>query len=366
MFAERITKVQNLMRLDNVDALLLSVGADLPYFIGYEAMPLERLTMLIIRDEGNPTLVIPKLERARVTERPTIFNIREWGETEDPIEIVATALTGSVRVAIGDTTWTRFTIELLKRMPSIDLLRANPITSQLRSIKSTEELERLQQAASAVDKIAYRLQNGQIELIGKTEKQISEELGRQIISEGHSKVNFAIVAAGENAASPHHEAGERRIQKSEIVLCDFGGTMYGDDGVGYCSDVTRCVWTGNPPQEFVEMYGVLQEAQRKQVQEATHGTPAQQVDRVGRQIISAAGYGEFFVHRTGHGIGVEAHEEPYIVEGNIDPIRSGNVFSIEPGIYIPQKWGIRLEDIVAVTESGPLPLNTVNHDLATH
>jgi len=366
MFAERITKVQNLMRLDNVDALLLSVGADLPYFIGYEAMPLERLTMLIIRDEGNPTLVIPKLERARVTERPTIFNIREWGETEDPIEIVATALTGSVRVAIGDTTWTRFTIELLKRMPSIDLLRANPITSQLRSIKSTEELERLQQAASAVDKIAYRLQNGQIELIGKTEREISEELGRQIISEGHSKVNFAIVAAGENAASPHHEAGERRIQKSEIVLCDFGGTMYGDDGVGYCSDVTRCVWTGNPPQEFVEMYGVLQEAQRKQVQEATHGTPAQQVDRVGRQIISAAGYGEFFVHRTGHGIGVEAHEEPYIVEGNIDPIRSGNVFSIEPGIYIPQKWGIRLEDIVAVTESGPLPLNTVNHDLATH
>ena len=366
MFAERITKVQNLMRLDNVDALLLSVGADLPYFIGYEAMPLERLTMLIIRDEGNPTLVIPQLERARVTERPTIFNIREWGETEDPIEIVATALTGSVRVAIGDTTWTRFTIELLKRMPSIDLLRANPITSQLRSIKSTEELERLQQAASAVDKIAYRLQNGQIELIGKTEREISEELGRQIISEGHSKVNFAIVAAGENAASPHHEAGERRIQKSEIVLCDFGGTMYGDDGVGYCSDVTRCVWTGNPPQEFVEMYGVLQEAQRKQVQEATHGTPAQQVDRVGRQIISAAGYGEFFVHRTGHGIGVEAHEEPYIVEGNVDPIQSGNVFSIEPGIYIPQKWGIRLEDIVAVTESGPLSLNTVNHDLATH
>ena len=218
MFAERITKVQNLMRSNNIDALLLSVGADLPYFIGYEAMPLERLTMLVIRDEGNPMLIIPQLERARVTERPDIFDICEWGETEDPIEIVATALTGSVRVAIGDTTWTRFTIELLKRMPSVDLLRANPITSQLRSIKSTEELDRLQQAANAVDKIAHRLQNGQIELIGKTEKQVSEELGRQIIDEGHNKVNFAIVAAGENAASPHHEAGDRRIQKSEIVL----------------------------------------------------------------------------------------------------------------------------------------------------
>ena len=366
MFLERISKVQNLMRSHNIDALLLSTGADLPYFIGYEAMPLERLTMLVIRDEGHPMLVIPQLERARVIERPTIFDICEWGETEDPIEIVATALTGSVRVAIGDTTWTRFTIELLKRMPNIDLSRANPITSQLRSIKSAEELDRLQLAANAVDKIAHRLQNGQIELIGKTEKQVSEELGRQIIEEGHNKVNFAIVAAGENAASPHHEAGDRLIQKSEIVLCDFGGTMYGDDGVGYCSDLTRCVWTGQPPQEFVEMYGVLQEAQSKQVQEATSGTPAQQIDRVGRQIISAAGYGDFFVHRTGHGIGVEAHEEPYIVEGNANPIQSGNVFSIEPGIYIPDKWGIRLEDIVAVTKSGPLPLNTVNHDLATY
>jgi len=366
MFLERISKVQNLMRSHNIDALLLSVGADLPYFIGYEAMPLERLTMLVIKDEGTPTLIIPQLERARVTERPSIFSICEWGETEDPIEIVASALTGSARVAIGDTTWSRFTIELHKRMPSVDLLRANPITTQLRSIKSIEELDRLQEAASAVDKIAHRLQTGQIELIGKTEKQVSEELGRQIIDEGHHKVNFAIVAAGENAASPHHEAGDRRILESEIVLCDFGGTMYDDDGVGYCSDLTRCVWTGNPPQEFIEMYAVLQEAQGKQVQASIHGTPAQQIDRVGRQIITAAGYGEFFVHRTGHGIGVEAHEEPYIVEGNAEAVVSGNVFSIEPGIYIPHKWGIRLEDIVAVTESGPRPLNTVNHDLATY
>ena len=164
MFLERISKVQNLMRSHNIDALLLSTGADLPYFIGYEAMPLERLTMLVIRDEGYPMLVIPQLERARVIERPTIL-IFASGETEDPIEIVATALTGSVRVAIGDTTWTRFTIELLKRMPNIDLSRANPITSQLRSIKSPEELDRLQLAANAVDKIAHRLQNGQIELI---------------------------------------------------------------------------------------------------------------------------------------------------------------------------------------------------------
>ena len=214
MFLERISKVQNLMRSHNIDALLLSTGADLPYFIGYEAMPLERLTMLIIRDAGQPMLVIPQLERARVIERPTIFDICEWGETEDPIEIVATALTGSVRVAIGDTTWTRFTIELLKRMPNIDLSRANPITSQLRSIKSAEELDRLQLAANAVDKIAHRLQNGQIELIGKTEKQVSEELGRQIIEEGHNKVNFATTSVTVRMAATSPQITARCLRRA--------------------------------------------------------------------------------------------------------------------------------------------------------
>ena len=365
MFAERINRAQNLLQDSNIEAMLLSVGADLPYFIGYEAMPLERLTMLVIRTTGTPTLIIPELEKARVTERSSLFSIHDWGETDDPIEVVASYLKGCKSVAIGDTTWSRFTIDLHKRMPNTALFRASFLTSQLRAIKSLDELDRLQQASSAVDKIAHRLQTGNIDLVGRTEKEVSEELGRQIIEEGHEKVNFAIVAAGENAASPHHEAGSRIIRDSEIVLCDFGGTMYGDDGVGYCSDITRCVWTGTPPQEFVEMYAVLQEAQYEQVQACIEGTPAQQVDRIGRGIITKAGYGEYFVHRTGHGIGVEAHEEPYIIEGNTEPLKSGNVFSVEPGIYIPEKWEIRLEDIVAVTNKGPRSLNTTNHDLAT-
>tara|TARA_B100000029_G_scaffold501889_1_gene576206 strand:+ start:75 stop:1178 length:1104 start_codon:yes stop_codon:yes gene_type:complete len=364
MFKDRLEKAQNLMREESIEAMLLSVGADLPYFTGYEAMPLERLTMLVIQTEGIPVLVIPKLEAPRVIPKPGLFEIHPWTEVEDPISVIVGLLRGTKSVAIGDTTWSRFTIEILKHLPNLQLRNASTLTSYLRAVKDPEELFRLQEASSAVDRIATRLQAGEIDLVGRTERQVSEEISRQIIQEGHQKVNFAIVAAGENAASPHHEPSSRLIKESEVVLCDFGGTMTGDDGVGYCSDITRCVWTGEPPQEFVEMYGVLYHAQKKQVQACNEGIPAQEVDRIGRNIIASAGYGENFIHRTGHGIGVEAHEDPYIVEGNTQPLEQGNVFSIEPGIYIPNKWGARLEDIVAVTGDGPLPLNTVDHNLA--
>ena len=365
MFAERLDKARSLMEEEGIDALLLSVGADLPYFIGYEAMALERLTMLVVPRRDKATLIVPALEAPRVTEHPEIFTIQAWTESEDPIALAANKIASAKSVAIGDTTWTRFTIELLNKLPTLELCRANKITSPIRSIKSPQELERLQTAASAVDRIASRLQNGEIQLIGQSESQVSQELGNQIVEEGHHRVNFAIVAAGENAASPHHEPGSRLIQENEIVLCDFGGTWVGEDGVGYCSDVTRCVWTGKPPEEFLNLYDVLQYAQSEQVKAATSGTPAEEIDRIGRKIITDEGFGQYFIHRTGHGIGVEAHEDPYIVEGNATPVSSGNVFSIEPGIYIPEKWGARLEDIVAVTEEGPRSLNTVNHDLAT-
>ena len=364
MFTDRLNDVRHVMEENEVEALLLSVGADLPYFTGYEAMPLERLTMLVLPREGQAKLIVPALEAPRVQEQPEIFTLRPWKESEDPIEILVEELGGSTSVAVGDTTWTRFTIELLNKLPNLRLSRANSITSIIRSKKSPDEIERLKKAASAVDRIAARLQSGEIQLIGKSESQVSNELGTQILEEGHHRVNFAIVAAGENAASPHHEAGNRVIQEDEIVLCDFGGTWVGEDGVGYCSDVTRCIWTGTPPDEFLHLYDVLQRAQHEQVNACLPGTPAEEIDRIGRDIITREGYGQYFIHRTGHGIGVEAHEDPYIVEGNKIPVTSGNVFSIEPGIYVPEKWGARIEDIVAVTDHEPHPLNTADHNLA--
>ncbi len=364
MFADRLERARGLMAEQGVDLLLLSVGADLPYFCGYEAMPLERLTMLVVPRDGAATLVVPRMEAPRVTERPEVFGLRAWDETEDPVAIVA-GLAGDVGVAaVGDHMWARFLVELMGAMPSTGWRRASEVTAPIRSVKSADEIERLRAAGAAVDRIAGRLQRGEIELVGRTEAEVSAELGRQIVDEGHDRMNFAIVAAGANAASPHHEPGGRVISSDEVVLCDFGGTMVGADGVGYCSDITRCVYTGEPPAEFGELYDVLFEAQAAGVAAVAVGTPAQDVDRAARSVIAAAGYGEYFVHRTGHGIGTEAHEDPYIVEGNREPLAAGHAFSVEPGIYVPGRWGARLEDIVVASPDGADSLNRADHRLA--
>ena len=364
MFTDRLDRARALMGARGVDVLMLSVGADLPYFCGYEAMPLERLTMLVVPRDGAATLVVPRLEAPRVTERPDVFGIRPWDETEDPVAIVAGLAAAAGTAAVGDQMWSRFLVELMEAMPSVSWRRASEVTAPIRSVKDISEIERLRAAGAAVDRIATRLQQGEIELVGRTEAEVSAELGRQILAEGHDRVNFAIVAAGPNAASPHHEPGNHLIGAGEIVLCDFGGTMVGEDGVGYCSDITRCAYTGEPPAEFNELYDVLFAAQAAAVAAAVVGTAAQDVDRTARSLIAAAGYGEFFIHRTGHGIGTEAHEDPYIVEGNPEPLVAGNAFSVEPGIYVPGRWGARLEDIVAASPTGPDPLNRADHRLA--
>jgi D-alanyl-D-alanine dipeptidase len=193
---------------------------------------------------------------------------------------------------------------------------------------------------------------------------VSADLGRRLLAEGHQRVNFAIVAAGANAASPHHEPGERVIAEGEVVLCDFGGTMLGPDGVGYCSDITRCVHVGAPSAEVADAYAVLQAAQQAAVAAAVVGTPCEEVDATARRRIAEGGYGDRFIHRTGHGIGIEEHEDPYIVSGNVTPLEAGHAFSVEPGIYVPGRFGLRLEDIVVAAPDGPDPLNRVDHGLA--
>jgi Xaa-Pro aminopeptidase len=363
-FADRIARARVEMAARDVDALLLSVGADLPYFTGYEAMPLERLTMLVVPRDGDATLVVPRLEAPRVVPRPDVFETLPWGETDDPVALVAKLVGGSRTVAIGDTTWARFLVELIDHLPAAQFVRGSTVTAPLRVVKDAYEVERLRMAAQAVDRIAAELQAGRIPLVGRTEAEVSADLSRRILAEGHHRVNFAIVAAGENAASPHHEAGHRVIREGEIVLCDFGGTMLDELGVGYCSDITRCVHVGQPPAELADAYAVLHDAQQAAVRSAVVGTPCEEVDATARRAIAAAGFGEYFIHRTGHGIGVEGHEDPYIVEGNRTPLAPGHAFSIEPGIYLPGRWGMRLEDIVVAAPDGPDALNRVDHALA--
>lgn len=360
IYLDRLSRVRAAMADQGVDVLLLSVGHDLPYLTGYLAMPLERLTMLVVPRDGDATLVIPRLEAPRVVEQPGVFGLHPWGETENPTAIVAGLVGGAATAAVGDQMWARFLVELLPQLPGTSFRRAVDIVGPLRMVKDAAEIDALRAAGAAADRVADQLHGGQIPLVGRTEADVSADISRRLIAEGHDKVNFAIVAAGENAASPHHHAGDRIIQRGEIVLCDFGGTMD-----GYCSDTTRCVFTGDVPAEIAEAYGVLHEAQAASVASAVVGTSCQDVDRAARSVIAAAGYGEQFVHRTGHGIGLEEHEDPYIVEGNDRPLAAGHAFSVEPGIYVAGKWGMRLEDIVVATEAGPEPLNASDHNLVT-
>jgi Xaa-Pro aminopeptidase len=357
-YKARTDRARRVMDDLGIDVLLLSVGADLPYLTGYEAMPLERLTMLVLPRDGGATLVVPRLEAPRVVEQPDVFAVRPWAETEDPIAIVASLTGRAPSGAIGDRTWAMFLIGLQQQLPSTRFRRASEVTTPLRIVKDTAEVKALAAAAAAADRVAAQLQGGDIALVGRTEAEVSAEISRRLVDEGHDKVNFAIVAAGENAASPHHHASGRVINAGEVVLCDFGGTM-----AGYCSDITRCVSIGAPPAEVAEAYGVLFDAQARAVHAATVGTACETVDAAARNVIADGGYGDLFIHRTGHGIGMEEHEDPYIVSGNELALAPGHAFSIEPGIYAAGRWGMRLEDIVVATEKGPQALNTADHHL---
>ena len=354
----RLDRVRSAMVEAGVDALLLSLGADLPWLTGYLAMPLERLTMLVVPSDGDATLVIPKLEAPRVDHDPELFSMRPWTELESPTRIVADLLGSRSRLAVSDRCWATFVVDLQRLLPDATWRQASHVTSSLRMRKDAAEIAALVAASEAIDRVAAQLHAGDIRLIGRTEAAVSAEMSARIVAEGHEKVNFAIVAAGENAASPHHHAGARVIAANEVVLCDFGGTMD-----GYCSDITRCVYTGEPPAEFAELYDVLMASNAAGVAAGTIGTPCQDVDRASRRVIDDAGYGEYFIHRTGHGIGMEEHEDPYMVEGNVLPLAAGHAYSVEPGIYVPGKWGARLEDIVIATADGPQSLNFADHRL---
>jgi Xaa-Pro aminopeptidase len=354
----RWDRVRARMDLLGVDALLLSLGADLPWLTGYTAMPLERLTMLMLPVDDTATLVVPRLEEPRVVPVPELFAVRAWDETDDPVAIVTDLVGGREDLALSDRTWATFVLALQASLPGSRWHPASMVTAPLRAVKDGAEVVALRRAAVAADRVAAALTSGAVCLVGRSEADVSHELGERLLAEGHDRVNFAIVGSGPNSASPHHEPGPRVIGDDEAVVCDFGGTL-----AGYCSDITRTVFTGDPPAEFHHLYAVLREAQAAGVDAAQVGVACEDVDGVARRIIDDAGYGQWFVHRTGHGIGLEEHEDPYLVGGNCEPLVAGHAFSVEPGIYLPGRWGARLEDIVVATDAGPDALNIADHAL---
>lgn len=355
----RIQRAQAAARKTGIDALLLTPGADLRYLSGYAAKPLERLTCLLLPATGEPVLIAPHLERAAAIAAGIETEIVTWQETDDPVALVARLLpAGTSVLGLDDQMWASRVLALAAAVPGAKQVLAGPVLSELRMRKSADEIEALRQAGAAIDRVHDRMHEWLRP--GRTEQEVGADIARAIIAEGHERVDFVIVGSGPNGASPHHELSDRVIEAGDPVVVDIGGTT----AAGYCSDSTRNYLAGGEaPEAYMDAYHVLLEAQRAQREHARPGVSAESVDQIGRDIIDAAGYGEQFMHRTGHGIGLESHEEPYIVEGNGLLLEPGMAFSIEPGIYLEGRFGARIEDIVVCTDSGIECLNNQPREL---
>ncbi len=350
-----------------MDALLISPGADLRYLTGYEALPLERLTCLVLPAGGDPLMVVPALEKPAAEASPLGglgLDIVPWNETDDPYALVASRLPGAGAgagaartVGLDNHMWAEKVLNFRRVLPGAEQVLAGPVLSDLRMRKTAAEVESLRAAGAAIDAVHRRVPEWLRP--GRTEREVGQDIADAILAAGHATVDFVIVGSGPNGASPHHELSDRVIQAGDQVVVDIGGAMPD----GYCSDSTRNYSLGAPSAEYAEYFAVLLAAQTAQCEAVRPGITAEELDAVGRDLITAAGYGDKFIHRTGHGIGLETHEEPYIVSGSARPLEPGMAFSIEPGIYLAGKHGARIEDIAVCTADGGERLNLTTREL---
>jgi Xaa-Pro aminopeptidase len=337
--------------------LLVTPGSDLAYLTGYAPLPLERLTLLVVEPGRDPHLLVPELERPAALASPggASMEVVGWRDGEDPYGIAASTL-GDGRYAVTDQTWAVHVLGLRRAAAGVDLVPASGALPLLRAVKDPDELAALRAAGAGAD--AAFADVVQVPFAGRRELDVAADLDSALRAHAHERVDFTIVGSGPNGASPHHEAGHRVIEPGDVVVMDFGGVRD-----GYCSDITRTVVVGEPTPEQVEVHDVVRRAQQAGVDAVRPGETCQDVDRAARTVIQAAGFGERFVHRTGHGIGLEVHEPPYIVEGNDLLLQAGMTFSVEPGIYLEGRFGVRIEDIVACTAAGAERLNEAPRDL---
>jgi Xaa-Pro aminopeptidase len=348
------------LREQDFGALLVAPGADLLYLTGYQLFTSERLTCLVLDREANATIVCPEFEAPRAVAAAPDIARATWGETDDPYKLVASLVVSPGPIAVGDQMWAAFVLSLQGALPGRHFRVASEITRSLRTRKDRAEIEALRLVSEAADR-AYA---GILErpFAGRTEREVGADLAELLRAEGHDEVGFTIVASGMNGASPHHETGDRRIAEGDTVVLDFGGAMR-----GYRSDITRTVHVGKiVGEEERRVHDVVRRAQEAGYAAARKGAPAESVDAASRDVIDEAGYGAFFSHRTGHGIGLDGHEHPYLVRGNRETLEPGMAFSIEPGIYLPGRFGVRIEDIAVIDDDGSVrPLNRADHAFAT-
>jgi Xaa-Pro aminopeptidase len=359
--AERLGLVREAVGAAGLDAVLLTPGPDLRYAIGYDARQLERLTCLAVPARGEPALFVPRLELAAAQASPAGtgslgLEMIPWEETADPFALVAARLGRVAAVGLSERMWALFVLRFRDALPGARLALAGGALRPLRMRKTPAEVAALREAGAAIDRVHARVPA--MLKPGLTERAVGTQITEAILAEGHATVDFVIVGSGPNAASPHHEVSDRVLAPGDVVVVDIGGTMPS----GYCSDSTRTYAIGEPPAEFTAYYKVLQDAQQAACAAVRPGVPAESVDAAAREPITRAGFGEAFFHRTGHGIGLEPHEDPYIVAGNREPLAPGMAFSVEPGIY-PGPHGARIEDIVVCTGDGFERLNHAPREL---
>lgn len=372
-YAARLTAARYALADRGLGAMLIGVGPDLRYLTGFVGEPMERVTILIVPRQGPVSFVVPRLEAQKARTTPLVAGghaeVVPFEETEDGAAIVARLLATAGAgadfgrpIGVSDRLWAMHVFQMQAALPGSSFVPASVAMRDLRQVKDADEQRLLGLAAAAADRTVDRVAAGL--LVGRTEADVSREIRGRLIDEGHDLADFAIVGSGPNSASPHHEASDRLIQAGEPIVLDIGGTLD-----GYGSDTTRTIWVDGgdpalgPDPEFRRLFAVLREAQAAATASVAPGVTCQDVDASARRIITDGGYGPQFFHRTGHGIGLEAHEDPYLVAGNAEPLRAGYAFSVEPGIYLEGRYGSRLEDIVVCGPVGPLVLNRSPLDL---
>ena len=355
----RCRRVQERLDSVNVDYLLVGPSTDLFYLIGLNRPQSERLTMLMLPRQGEPRLVLPSFERALAEPLATFFDLVTWEEAEDPAKLLASSLPKNGRdleLAVASKLFTHFLFRLQEATPDATFLPGAPVMDAVRTRKEEGELARLAEAGAAADHVFHSLLA--LPLVGMSEIEVKAQIMELIPAVGHDAAGGAIVGASPNGASPHHHVTDQQIMRGDAVVVDFGGTVG-----GYWSDMTRTFHVGQPSERFIRAYDTVNEANQLAFEAVRPGVTAKDIDRIAREHITQAGFGEYFLHRTGHGLGLDIHEPPYIVEGDQTVLKPGMVFSIEPGIYIEGEFGVRIEDIVTVTESGSRRFNRSTHEL---
>ncbi|MEV6060143.1 Xaa-Pro peptidase family protein [Nocardia asteroides] len=360
VYGERLERAVELMRAAHLDALLITPGPDLRYLIGSAAESFERLTCLVIPADGaTPSVVIPKLELASLDGSAAGelgLQILDWVDGVDPYQLVRSTLHAGSRIAVADAMPALHLIPLAESTSGLPA-SATPVLRQARMIKGEAEIEALRRAGAAIDRVHARM--GEFLRVGRTEAEVGADIAAAIVEEGHTEAAFVIVGSGPHGADPHHGVSDRVIEPGDVVVIDIGGPVE----PGYYSDSTRTYVLGSPGKQVAERMALLEAAQAAAVAAVRPGVTAASIDAAARTVLAEAGLGDAFVHRTGHGIGLSVHEEPYIVAGNDLVLEPGMAFSIEPGIYFRGKWGARIEDIVVVTADGAESMNNRPHGL---